>query len=186
MKKHNMSKTTIYRRWTSMKARCYNEKLICYDNYGGRGIAVCDEWKNDFVAFYNWAVNNGFKPELEIDRIDNDGNYEPNNCQWITKKENLSPSKRRKTKTSLFTGIKIEHKKFAPHIYINQKRVRLGAYDTEIEAKLAREYFIEIISGQTTRSKCGSLIMEQQTFEECLKLFFKSMKVRCFNDKANN
>lgn len=76
--------------WRGMKTRCYNEKSFGYSNYGGRGIIICDEWKNDFKVFYDWAIKNGYKDGLTIDRINNDGNYEPNNCQWITKSENVA------------------------------------------------------------------------------------------------
>lgn len=73
-----------------MKQRCYNEKDKGYKNYGGRGIKICDEWlnkENGFINFYNWAINNGYKEGLSIDRINNDGNYEPNNCRWATTRE---------------------------------------------------------------------------------------------------
>lgn len=80
--------TKLYRIWSGIKSRCYNKKdTIKYATYGGRGIKVCDEWKKDFMAFYNWAVNNGYKDGLSIDRIDVNGNYEPNNCRWTTIKE---------------------------------------------------------------------------------------------------
>lgn len=70
-----------------MNERCYSPKAINYKNYGARGIKICDEWKNDFTAFYNWAIANGYDDKLSIDRIDNDGNYEPNNCRWVTRKK---------------------------------------------------------------------------------------------------
>lgn len=85
--KHNLTDTRIYRTWQNMKNRCYNKKVKSYKNYGGRGIKVCEEWKNNFMSFYNWAINNGYKEDLTIDRINNNGNYEPNNCRWITKEE---------------------------------------------------------------------------------------------------
>jgi hypothetical protein len=72
-----------------MKRRCYASSHQEYKNYGGRGIKICDEWFNDFVSFYEWAINNGYQDDLTIDRIDNDGNYEPKNCQWISLKENV-------------------------------------------------------------------------------------------------
>jgi hypothetical protein len=84
-----MSRTKIYKVWAAMKQRCGNENDKSYNNYGGRGITVCDEWREDFQAFYDWATANGYKEGLQIDRVDNDGDYEPGNCQWTTKKINL-------------------------------------------------------------------------------------------------
>jgi hypothetical protein len=67
--------------------RCYDKNFKQYKDYGGRGIIMCDEWLKNFEKFYSWAINNGYRKELSIDRINNDGNYEPNNCRWATIKE---------------------------------------------------------------------------------------------------
>lgn len=71
-----------------MLRRCYNPNDNHYKDYGGRGIAVCSEWKNDCCAFYKWAKENGYKEGLQLDRMDNNGNYEPDNCHWVTPSEN--------------------------------------------------------------------------------------------------
>lgn len=85
--KHGMRNTRIYNIWRSMNQRCSNPNTINYHRYGGRGIKVCDEWKNDFLAFADWALANGYADNLTIDRKDVNGNYEPSNCRWSTTKE---------------------------------------------------------------------------------------------------
>lgn len=77
--------THIYTVWQNIKIRCYNKNSTMYHRYGGRGIVMCDEWLSSFEAFNDWSTSNGFSELLEIDRIDNDGNYEPSNCRWVTK-----------------------------------------------------------------------------------------------------
>ena len=84
--KHNLYKSRIYNIYRGMKKRCNLETQKDYKDYGGRGIKVCEEWK-EFLPFYDWAINNGYSDELSIDRIDVNGNYEPSNCRWITKKK---------------------------------------------------------------------------------------------------
>ena len=84
---HGKHGTRLYRIWQSMKARCNIKTIPAYENYGGRGITVCQEWENDFQVFYDWAMANGYADNLSIDRKDVNGNYEPSNCKWATRKE---------------------------------------------------------------------------------------------------
>ena len=85
--KHNKSLSKLYGVWSSMKSRCYNKNNDKYKNYGGRGISVCNDWRNDFSKFFSWAKNNGYKKGLTIDRIDVNGNYCPENCRWVDYKQ---------------------------------------------------------------------------------------------------
>lgn len=83
---HNLSNHRIYKIWENMKSRCYRKTTINYERYGGRGIKVCNEWQQ-FEPFNDWAIKNGYKEDLTLDRIDVNGNYEPDNCRWLSVKE---------------------------------------------------------------------------------------------------
>lgn len=91
--KKNHSKTRLYGIWNHIKTRCLKKYDDRYKDYGGRGITICKEWL-DYENFYNWAINNGYKNNLSIDRINNNGNYEPCNCRWATPKEQSQNTRR--------------------------------------------------------------------------------------------
>lgn len=85
---HGLTHNPLFSVWQSMLSRCFNENNKSYKNYGERGITVCEEWRKDFQSFYDWAIRNRYDKGLQIDRIDVNGNYEPDNCRFVTQIEN--------------------------------------------------------------------------------------------------
>ena len=117
-----------------MKSRCYNSNVPNFVDYGGRDITICEEWLNDFELFKSWSLENGYRKDLMIDRIDNDGNYEPSNCRWSTRKE--QNSNRRNNRLVEIDGVTKTFAQWADDLGINRStalyRVRAGK--TEYEA----------------------------------------------------
>jgi hypothetical protein len=114
-------KPSFYNTWQNMKSRCLNPNNPKYHRYGERGIKVCDDWLT-IEGFSEWALNNGWSDGLSIDRIDNDGNYCPENCKWVTMSENS-----RKKRTTKIT-------------FKQAKEIRLRAANGESEIELAKEF----------------------------------------------
>lgn len=91
---HGLSKHDLFKRWQKIKGRCLRATDKRCKDYGGRGITICEEWRTDFMSFYNWANNNGYSPDLEIDRRDNNSGYSPDNCHFVTTKANANNTRR--------------------------------------------------------------------------------------------
>lgn len=101
---HGETKSRLWRIWRNMRSRCENPNASEYENYGGRGICLCEEWK-DYVSFRNWALSHGYSDELSLDRRDNNKGYNPENCRWATRDE-----QQRNRKNNIFVEYKGQKK----------------------------------------------------------------------------
>lgn len=115
--KHGDSETRLYDIYRGIKRRCLNPKFKHYKDYGGRGIKICDEWLEDYLNFKEWAINNGYSDNLTIERIDFNGNYEPNNCKWIPLSE--QPKNTRRCRFITINGIKHTIKEWAKYLNLS-------------------------------------------------------------------
>lgn len=141
---HGDSRTKLYNVWSSMKGRCNTKSYTGYKHYGGRGISYCIDWEK-WVNFKSWAYSNGYEDGLQIDRIDNDGNYEPSNCRFISSKANS-----RKTRvlynhnSSGYRGVsfKKNRNKFEAYIKVDNKKKSLGSFDYAYTAAMAYDSYV--------------------------------------------
>lgn len=117
-----ISDTRLYEIWRGMKRRCNDGNRKEYQIYGGRGIKVCKEWETSFNAFRNWALNNGYNDTLTIERNDVNGNYEPSNCRWATKKEQAN--NRRDNKFLTHNGKTLTVAQWAKELNIHENTLR--------------------------------------------------------------
>ena len=144
-KTHGLKNTRLYSIWSSMKMRAYNPKHKRYSDYGGRGITIREEWL-DIHNFYNWAMSNGYSDGLSLDRIDNNGNYEPSNCRWTTKVIQARNQRKRRDNTSGYKGVYYYKRdgNYRAQICVNKEQVQLGRFSTPVEAGVAyNNYIIE-------------------------------------------
>jgi len=141
--KHGMSRTRLYRTYNHMLERCSKPHL--YPDYAKRKTKVYKEWKRSFEAFAEWALKNGYKDNLSIDRIDNDGNYEPFNCRWTTSEiQNRNTKLLRKSNTSGFRGVSWNKRRghWITQICVENKRVYLGSSKTKKEAAIKYDKYV--------------------------------------------
>lgn len=140
------SKTKIYTLWKHINSRCFNVKNGSYQNYGGRGIYVCDEWRYDFAVFNDWCLNSGWKSGFQLDRIDNDGPYSPSNCRFVTLRENgFNKRLIQKNNTSGYCGVhyKSDRDSYCVIVRNNGKTVfNKSGFPTPQQAATARDIFI--------------------------------------------
>lgn len=138
--RHGYCGTRLYSEWNNMKSRCWYPSHRSYSHYGGRGIVICDEWR-DFVAFKDWALSNGYDDALTLDRIDPNGNYEPSNCRWVGRNiQGYNTRVRAKNSTGV-SGVRYRANrgKYEACIVFKGKQYHLGTFDTLNDAAQARK-----------------------------------------------
>lgn len=131
--KHNLCHTRIYRIYKNIKSRCKYSSLKQFKDYGGRGIEMCKEWENNFMSFYKWSLNNGYRDDLTIDRIDVNGNYCPENCRWATVFE--QNNNKRTNHIIEYNGEKHSMREWCDILKLNyyRTRTRINNYGISIE-----------------------------------------------------
>lgn len=133
---HGESATKLYSVYISIKKRCNNKNHHAFKDYGGRGISLSMVW-NNYEVFRDWALANGYEEGLSLDRIENDGNYEPSNCRWVTQKIQVINKRIRKSAKGLPSGVRSRGKTFSAEICVNYILKYLGTFKTIQEASEA-------------------------------------------------
>ena len=138
--KHGLINHSLYSRWCNIKTRCYNPNHNSYKDYGGRGIQVCNEWIEDFKTFYDYvtALPNAMEPGFTLDRIDNDGNYEPGNLRWADRETQNANARMRTNNKTGYTGISYHGDKYRAKV----GNKHLGIFLTAEAAAAVRNQFI--------------------------------------------
>ena len=144
----NLSSSRLYVIWINMIRRCYDPKVKAYKNYGARGITVCSAWKNSFLSFYYWAINNGYSETLTLDRENNDKEYSSTNCRWANLTIQARNKRMSEFNTSGYTGVSKDGKQWRAYIHINNKYIHIGNASSPSECAIMRnEYIIKNNTG---------------------------------------
>jgi hypothetical protein len=136
---HGQTSTRLYKIWDDMKKRCTHSR---YKHYHGRGITVCEDWQT-FEPFYQWSIENGYRDNLTIDRVNVNDNYEPGNCRWATRKVQNENQRKQRNNTSGFIGVHLYKGRFVAQAKRDGRRVHLGRFDTAEEAAHVRDAFVQ-------------------------------------------
>lgn len=143
-RKHGDAGTPLYKNYYQMLARCHNPQATTYHKYGAKGRSVCQEWRNSYEAFKKWALEHGYVPGLTLDRKENEGDYTPDNCRWVTPTTQAVNRGTPASNTSGYKGVtrKRNSDRWVARITVEGRRVQVGTFDTPAEAYAARVEYI--------------------------------------------
>lgn len=166
MSSHKGSTSRLYTRWRSMKDRCYNTASPSYPMYGGKGVTICDEWRNSFGPYRDWCLDNGYSFNLELDKDIGSNRlgispaiYSPETCTFVTKERNMQATRLlMRTNSTGYRGVYKERgTKFRSRIQVNKKEIFLGIYDTALDAAKAYDSYILLNNTNHTRNNVCEL-----------------------------
>jgi len=151
--KHGDYKARINAVWKGIVQRCKNPNSTKYENYGGRGIIVCAEWASSYATFKKWALTNGYTDELYIDRVDNNGDYSPHNCRFVTVTENNRNTRRIYNHNNTgFRGVSSPRGiKYRARIQVDKVSIHIGSFESALNA--AHAYDLYIIEHKLSHTK---------------------------------
>lgn len=171
-------RNVLYKKWHNMIERCHKPNHQSYKWYGAKGRSVCDEWRNSFEAFYEWSLNNGYELGLSIERNNNNGNYEPDNCSWVTMPEQL----RNKSTNVKFTydGRTMTIAEWARELNIPDSTLRRRFNDGLREEQLLKEAFVHVkVNGES--KTFAELSQETGINEQTLRSKYRNAKLKGIN-----
>lgn len=147
-KKHGLSKHPLYIKWSNMKRRCKGKDATSIKYYKDKNIKVCEEWENNFKSFYDWSIQNGYKEELTIDRINGEKGYSPDNCRWVSPHVQsaniLKKASLRTNNTSGYRGVwQKKNGRWQAEIRVNKEKILLGIYQNAKDAAIAYDNYIK-------------------------------------------
>lgn len=180
---HGLRQHPLYRIWIGIKNRCSNPKSESYSKYGGRGITVCNDWLESFQSFYDWSIADGWKPGLEIDRKDVNGNYCPENCRYTSTMINALNRRPKGSQNSL--GIvfyeNLTVRKYKLKIRLQNKPLHFGYFFTFDDAKIARESFMDCLYELYGKHLREEIQEQQESFNSFVETFRKMIleKAKC-------
>lgn len=177
---HGWSGTLLYQIWKDMRQRCMNPHHRKFQDYGGRGVSICQEWAEP-QNFIGWALSNGYNDDLTLDRKDNSKGYSPGNCRWANQSQQMRNTRRKGGKTSGFIGVRANSGKWQAYTVVNYTFIHLGNFDDPFSAGWVRDDFVSQLDRHVTTNNLTDRRKRKRCVKNDRRGTFK-MRQRCKTD----